>query len=486
MSRTIRERTKEVKASPGGSHPPSLMGFGGHVRQDLRESWAPLAARMRPRTLDEFVGQEKVLGKGTALRRVIEQGLVGSLILWGPPGVGKTSLAYLIAEQIHAEVERLSAVAAGVRDLRKVIERAQNRLGTGKKAASAGSFGEPQAASADAMTSKRTVLIVDEIHRFNKAQQDVLLPVVEDGLITLIGATTENPYFEVISALVSRADVVRLEMLCEDDVRAIVRQALEDSDRGIGVAKLTADAEAALVRIAGGDARRALNVLERVVTAMKGKDIAETDIMSAAQQTVVQYDKNGDAHYDTISAFIKSMRGSDPDAALFYLFRMLKAGEDPKFIVRRMLIFASEDIGNADPHALMLAAGAAQALEWVGLPEAEYALAHAATYLAVAPKSNSVKEAMGLARDDVELHGNAIPPGNVVNAPIDDIRKHGRGVGYRYPHDFPDHLVAQQYRPDAVQDHVYYEPGEEGFEKQVKQRVEAARKVLHGRSRDSQ
>ncbi len=457
MSRTIRERTRDVAVPPSAK---------------VQQGWQPLAARMRPRSLEEFVGQEKILGKETALRRAIEQGMVGSLILWGPPGVGKTTLAYIIAHQMDAVVERLSAVAAGVKDLRAVIERANERGGAGK----------------------RLVLIVDEIHRFNKAQQDVLLPAVEDGLVTLIGATTENPYFEVISALVSRAEVVRLETLTDRDIRAVVRRALGDRERGVASDKrLTVAAERALVRVAGGDARRALNVLERVVLAAKDEAITDEDVMSAAQQTVVQYDKKGDAHYDTISAFIKSMRGSDPDAALFYLFRMLKAGEDPKFIVRRMFIFASEDIGNADPHALMLVAAASQTLEWVGLPEAEYALVHAATYLAAAPKSNSVTKAMRLAKQDVELHGNAIPPGNVVNAPIAGMKKHpstgsgqgGRGVGYQYPHDYPGHIVAQQYRPDAVQNNIYYEPGEEGFERQVKQRVEKARKILRGRSKDS-
>lgn len=433
---------------------------------------------MRPRTLDEYVGQEKLLGKATALRRAIEQGAVGSLILWGPPGIGKTSLAHLIARQMDAAVERVSAVTAGVKDLRDVIARAQEW----RKA------------------NKRTVLIVDEIHRFNKAQQDVLLPVVEEGLITLIGATTENPYFEVIAALVSRAEVVRLEGLTDDDVRAIVGRALKDGERGLGgTAKLSDEAEGILVQLAGGDARRALNILERAAfagatapkasfaeaatsaeaSAAKGlKLITKEIIQSAAQQSVVQYDKAGDAHYDTISAFIKSLRGSDADAALFYLFRMLVAGEDPKFIVRRMFIFASEDIGNADPHALMLVAAASQALEWVGLPEAEYALAHAATYLAAAPKSNSVTVAMGAAKADVAEHGNAVPPGNVTNAPIEGMKKHGKGVGYQYPHSFPGNIVRQQYRPAVVQAHVYYQPGEEGFEKEVKRRVERAREIL--------
>lgn len=416
----------------------------------------PLAARVRPKTLDEFIGQDKVLGKGTALRRAIEQGVVGSLILWGPPGVGKTTLAYIIAGRMEAKLERVSAVTAGVKNLREVITKARQWRKIGK----------------------RTVLIVDEIHRFNKAQQDVLLPSVEEGLVTLIGATTENPYFEVIKALVSRAEVVRLEGLSAKDIRKIVRRAVKHA--AAADMSLSREGEEALVEIAGGDARRALNILERSLLAAQGREISKKDVESAAQQSVVQYDKAGDVHYDTISAFIKSMRGSDPDAALFYLFRMLVAGEDPKFIVRRMLIFASEDIGNADPHALMVTSAAAHALEWVGLPEAEFALAQAAIYLSAAPKSNSVYVAKEAAKRDVEVFGNAQPPGHIVNAPKEGMKEHGRGMGYKYPHDFLGHVVPQRYRPDEVQDNIYYEPGEEGFEKEVKRRVEAARKVLRG------
>lgn len=436
MKRTGKERV----LSPAGLH-------------------VPLAARMRPKRLDDFVGHVKVLGKDTALRRAIEAGHVGSLILWGPPGVGKTTLAEIIARQMEAAIERISAVTSGVKDLRDVLARAAEWR----------------------KINKPTVLIVDEIHRFNKAQQDVLLPAVEEGVVTLIGATTENPYFEVIAALVSRAEVVKFEGLDQEDIRSIVRRALKDTEKGIHTKKkLAKKAEDILVQVAGSDARRALNILERASLATHGQTISVADIESAAQQTVVQYDKAGDAHYDTISAFIKSLRGSDPDAALFYLFRMLLAGEDPRFIMRRMLIFASEDIGNADPHALMLTVAASQALEWVGLPEAEFYLAHAATYLAAAPKSNSVYVAKEAAKEDVRQHGNATPPGHIVNAPIEGLKTHGKGVGYKYPHDFPGHLVKQQYRPDVVQTHIYYEPGTEGFEKEVKRRVEAARKLLHG------
>lgn len=429
-----------------------------NVKENDKQLWTPLAARMRPRTLAEYEGQQDAVGPGKALRQAIQTGKVGSLILWGPPGVGKTTLAYLIAGRMEAAVERISAVTAGVQDLRQVIARATEWR----------------------KIDKRTVLIVDEIHRFNKAQQDVLLPVVEDGLVTLIGATTENPFFEVIAALVSRAEVVRLELLRDEDVMLIIQKALRDTERGLrGRKKINIKAARKLVQMAGGDARRALNILERAFESAQGKIIVEQTIMAAVQQAAVHYDKKGDAHYDVISAFIKSLRGSDPDAALFYLFRMLLGGEDPKFIIRRMFIFASEDIGNADPHSLMLVSAAAQALEWVGLPEAEFALAHAAVYLAAAPKSNQIYQAKEAAKVDVSRHGNAMPPGQVTNAPMEEMKKFGLGVDYKYPHDFIGGLVEQQYRPNVVQGHIYYRPGTEGFEKEVKRRVERARGVLY-------
>lgn len=418
-------------------------------------AYIPLAAAMRPKTLDDFVGHAGILGKGTALRRAIEEGTAGSMILWGPPGVGKTTLAEIIARNMDAALERVSAVTAGVQDLRDVLARAREWR----------------------KIQKSTVLIVDEIHRFNKNQQDVLLPAVEEGLVVMIGATTENPYFEVISALISRAQVVRLEILQDDDIKSIIRRTLR-AHLDIAISPKALDV---LVKSAMGDARRALNILERIVAGRKTKkSVSVEDIISASQQAGLHYDKSGDLHYDTISAFIKSLRGSDVDATLFYLFRMLVSGEDPKFIIRRMFIFASEDIGNADPHALMLVSSAAHALEWVGLPEAEYALAHAATYLAAAPKSNSVTRAMGAAKEDVQRHGNDAPPGHITNAPIAGMKEHGKGVGYKYPHDFPGNIVAQEYRPKSIQKNMYYQPGSEGFEKEVKRRVDAARKVLYG------
>ncbi len=416
--------------------------------------YTPLAATMRPKTLDDFVGHAEILGKGTPLRRAIESGNVGSLILWGPPGVGKTTLAELIARNMDAAIERVSAVTAGVKDLRGVLARASEWR----------------------KIHKPTVLIVDEIHRFNKSQQDVLLPAVEEGLVVMIGVTTENPYFEVVSALISRAQVIRMEILSDADIVAIATRAMQEYP-AIRMSKKAYDA---LATRSGGDARRALNIVERIVSGKTKGTVSVQDIEAASHGIAVQYDKAGDVHYDTISAYIKSMRGSDVDASLFYLFRMIIAGEDPKFIVRRMFIFASEDIGNADPHALMLVSATAHALAWVGLPEAEYALAHATCYLAAAPKSNSVTNAMGAVKKDVELHGNDAPPGSVVNAPVTDLKQFGKGVGYQYPHDFPGHVVAAQYRPSAIQNNTYYMPGEEGFEKEVKRRVEMARKVIYG------
>ena len=415
--------------------------------------YKPLAAMMRPKSLDDFVGHTDVLGKGKPLRKAIEQGKVGSLILWGPPGVGKTTLAELIAHNMNAAIERVSAVTAGVKDLRDVLSRAREWR----------------------KINRVTVLIVDEIHRFNKSQQDVLLPAVEEGLVVMIGATTENPYFEVVSALISRAQVVRLEILQDKDIVKIITRALKEYP-ALSIEK---GSLSAIALRSGGDARRALNILERIIAAKKRGEITEKDIQAAAHGSAMHYDKTGDVHYDTISAFIKSLRGSDVDAALFYLFRMIVAGEDPKFIIRRMFIFASEDVGNADPHALMLVAAASQALMWVGLPEAEFALAHAVCYLAAAPKSNAVYKAMNAAKQDVETHGNDAPPGNVVNAPIEGMKQHGRGVDYKYPHDFPGHVVAQQYRPNTIQKNIYYEPGDEGFEKEVKRRIDAARKVIY-------
>lgn len=421
---------------------------------------APLAARMRPRTLEEFVGQEGIIGSGKVLRKAIEQGAVGSLILYGPPGVGKTTLAEIIARRSNAHFEPVSAVTAGVAELRKIIETARDRR---------------------KFQQQRTVLLVDEIHRFNKAQQDVLLPHVENGTLTLIGVTTENPYFEVIKALVSRSQVYQLVPLSEEHVRTIVERSLRDTERGLGRLRLRLhpDALEHLARMSGGDARIALNALElSAATKEPAATIALGDIEDAIQARAFKYDTTGDEHYDTISAFIKSMRGSDPDAALFWLHKMLAAGEDPEFIARRMIIFASEDVGNADPQALVVATAAAAALEWVGLPEAEFNLTQAALYLAAAPKSDAVKRAMGAVKADLQQHGQLNVPPHLKNAPVPEMKRHGASVGYQNPHAGPGHLVEQQYLPDQLKDRVYYEPTKEGFEREVQKRVAAARKVV--------
>lgn len=433
--------------------------FEYSLSDQLRKD-APLAARMRPRTLDELVGQEHIVGPGRLLRRAIEADRLGSIILWGPPGTGKTSLASVIANTTESAFEAMSAVTAGVKELRQVIAAARNRR---------------------VMRGLRTILLVDEIHHFTKTQQDALLPHVEEGLITLIGITTENPYFEVIGALVSRSRVFRLEPLSDEEIALILERALSDAERGLADsgAELDQEALAHMVRVAGGDARIALNALELAVETTDPDDdgviritleIAEDSI----QRRALLYDKDGDAHYDTISAFIKSLRGSDPDAALYWLAKMIYAGEDPRFIARRMIIVASEDIGNADPQALTVAMSAAQALEWVGLPEAQYNLAQAAIYLATAPKSNSTG-AYFKALADVEEEGLVEVPDHLKDSSRDR-KALGHGEGYLYPHQYPDHFVRQQYLPDRIQGRRYYEPSDQGYEKKIRERLEAWRR----------
>ncbi len=428
----------------------------------------PLAARMRPRDLEEFVGQAHLVGERGPLRRSVARGHLASILLWGPPGTGKTSLARLLADAIGAHFISLSAVMSGVVEVRATIAEAQDRL---------------------ALHGTRTVLFLDEIHRFNKAQQDALLPHVEDGTITLIGATTENPYFEVNSALLSRMRVWRLEALTDDEVGIVVRRALADGERGLagalgpdGGVALGDDAFEHLVSLAGGDARAALNVLEGAAALATDEGVRDKtghvtprleDIETAAQQRVLAYDRAGDGHYDTVSAFIKSLRGNDPDAALYWLAAMVAAGEDPRFIARRLIISASEDVGNADPRALQVAVAASAALDWIGLPEAQYALAQATTYIATAPKSNRSGAAYWAAVSDVEAKGALSVPLHLRNAAHRGMKQHGIGVGYRYSHDFEGADVEQQYLPDELRDRRYYLPTDQGYEATLAARMAA-------------
>ena len=402
----------------------------------------PLAARMRPRSFEEFVGQTHLLGSGRSLTTLVEKGHLPSIILWGPAGTGKTTLANLLARQVGADLLQLSAVSSGVADARKIIEGARGGL-------------------------FRTVLFVDEVHRWSKAQQDVLLPAVEAGIVTLIGATTENPYFSLNSPLLSRCLLLRLEPLTSEDLTTLLRRALEDPERGLGSLGVTADDEALahLVEIAGGDARMALTGLEAAALAAEaaGAEAITRDLAAdAVQRKAVIYDRQGDAHYDVISAFIKSIRGSDPDATLFWLARMIEAGEDPRYIARRMIVHASEDVGLADPRALQIAVAAAHALEHVGLPEARLNLAEAALYLALAPKSNSVYLALNRATEDA-ISADPVPE-HLRDASYPGAKRLGHGEGYKYPHDYPGHVVEQEYRPVRYGGNRYYEPSGQGEE----------------------
>jgi putative ATPase len=430
--------------------------FEHALRERLRRE-APLAARMRPRTLEEFAGQEEIIGEGRLLRRAIETDrLFSSILLWGPPGSGKTTLASIIAQRTQAHFETISAVLAGIAELRRVIAEARERR---------------------SLHGTRTILFVDEVHRWNKAQQDALLPHVEDGTLTFIGATTENPYFEVIGALVSRSRVFQLRPLSDGDVRRILAAALADGERGYGgrSVRLDEDALEHLVRVAGGDARNALNALELAVESTPtGSDGLQAITLAVAQESIqrraVLYDKDGDSHYDTISAFIKSVRGSDPDAALYWLAKMLYAGESPRFILRRLLILAGEDIGLADPLGLVVANAAAQAFEYVGLPEGVYPMVEATLYLASAPKSNSAG-AYFKAYETVEARGEVGVPTHLQDSNRDAAAL-GHGRGYVYPHEHEGHHIGQQYLPPGLLGTYFYTPSDQGYEAQVAERLD--------------
>ena len=428
-----------------------------HAGKRQLDREAPLAARMRPRSFDEFVGQEHIVGPDTVLRRAIEAGRIPSFVLWGPPGTGKTTLALLVASLTDSHFEPISAVASGVADLRRIVKEAGDRLG---------------------MHGRRTVLFIDEIHRFNKSQQDAILPYVEDGAVILIGATTENPSFEVVSPLLSRTRVFALRSLEPEQMERIIRAAAEDRERGLGEAspRLDEDAMASLVTLADGDGRSALNALELATAAAKPDDsgvlrIAKTVVEDAMQQRALHYDKAGDQHYDTISAFIKCVRGSDPDASVYWLARMIEAGEDPMFIARRLVILASEDVGMADPQALSVAMAAQQAVHFVGMPEGRIPLAEATVYLAAAPKSNSAYKAIDAALDDVKKTRNEPVPLHLRNAVTGLMRGMGYGEGYQYAHDYDEHFAPMQNMPESLKGRRYYTPSDEGYEKEAAERL---------------
>ena len=431
------------------------MDLFDYMREQNKEKESPLASRLRPTKLEEVVGQQHIIGKDKLLYRAIKADKLQSVIFYGPPGTGKTTLAKVIAQTTSAEFMQINATSAGKKDMEAVIEKAKQLRG---------------------MYGKRTILFIDEIHRFNKGQQDYLLPFVEDGTVTLIGATTENPYFEVNGALISRSIIFELKPLEKEDIKTLLHRALEDMGKGMGAYRAVADEEALefLADVSNGDARSALNAIELgILTTERSADgliHITLDVASECiQKRVLKYDKNGDSHYDNISAFIKSMRGSDPDAAVYYLAKMLYAGEDVTFIARRIMICASEDVGNADPNALTVAVSAAQAVERLGMPEARIVLAQAVTYVASAPKSNAAYLAVDKALSVVRESRTAPVPTYLCDAHYKGAGKLGRGIGYKYAHDYPNHYVEQQYLPDAYKDMTFYEPTENGYEQTIRE-----------------
>lgn len=416
-----------------------------------KNQYEPLAQRMRPRSFAEFVGQDEAMGAGRYLRKMIEKDAIPSMILFGPPGTGKTTIAMMIAEVTNSNFKRLNAVSAGIGDIRKIVD---------------------EAAEQRKFYQKRTIVFIDEIHRFNKNQQDVLLPYVEDGRLTLIGATTENPFFEVNHALLSRVRIVRLYALTDDNIKELLLQALTDTERGLGNRELMLadDALLAIIRLSGGDGRMALNLLEQAAAMTDDRTIIDMPLLeNIFGERIQHYDKNGDNHYDTVSAFIKSMRGSDPDAAIHYLARMLAGGEDVNFIARRIVICAAEDVGNADPMALVLAMSAANAVQFIGMPEGRIILAEAVTYVASAPKSNAAYMAVDRALHDVRTGDCGQVPAHLRDAHYKGASKLGHGLDYIYPHDYPHSFVAQQYLPDRLKGTQYYQPTDNGREHYLKE-----------------
>ncbi len=430
------------------------MDLFDYMREQNQEKEAPLASRLRPSVLEEVAGQQHIIGKDKLLYRAIQADKLSSVIFYGPPGTGKTTLAKVIANTTSAEFTQINATSAGKKDMEEVVRQAKDSRG---------------------MYGKKTILFIDEIHRFNKSQQDYLLPFVEDGTVILVGATTENPYFEVNGALLSRSVIFELKPLEKEDIKTILKRAVTDQEKGMGSfhAVVAEDAMEFLADVANGDARAALTAIELGILTTPRSDDGKIHITlevasECIQKRVVQYDKTGDNHYDTVSAFIKSMRGSDPDAAVYYLAKMLYAGEDIKFIARRIMICASEDVGNADPNALVLAASAAQAVERVGMPEAQIILSQAAAYVASAPKSNAACLAISRAMEIVRTTKTAPVPVHLQDSHYRGAKKLGHGQGYLYAHDYPNHYVRQQYLPDGLKDVKFYEPTENGYEKQIK------------------
>lgn len=436
------------------------MDLFDYMREKEQEKESPLASRMRPASLDEVVGQQHIIGRDKLLYRAIKADKLSSVIFYGPPGTGKTTLAKVIANTTSAEFKQINATVAGKKDMEEVVRQAKDLQG---------------------MYGKKTILFIDEIHRFNKGQQDYLLPFVEDGTVILIGATTENPYFEVNGALLSRSSIFELKPLEKEDIKTLLKRAVSDTEKGMGSfhARIDEDALEFLADLSGGDARSALNAIELgVLTTERSEDgiihITLEVASECIQKRAVNYDKRGDNHYDIISAFIKSMRGSDPDAAVYYLAKMLYAGEDVKFIARRIMICASEDVGNADPMALTVAVSAAQAVERIGMPESQIILAQAVTYVACAPKSNSAVNAITAANQSVRQYQTTVPS-HLRDSHYKGAQKLGRGIGYKYAHDYPGHYVDQQYLPDEIKNARFYEPGGLGYEKTIKEYLEKIR-----------